>query len=114
MVNVDDALTSRPGGIIRSKVLGGVRPIPAQAIGAPGFQMLEYWDTVKENRVGVTRYNQGIDADSLNKTKGGMEMIRSASMQRIELIARIFAETYLKDLTWKILELVSKHQDKPG
>jgi len=93
--------------------LGGVKPLPPSALGSPAYQMLEYWDTVKENRVGVTRYNQGIDADSLNKTKGGMEMIRSASMQRIELIARIFAETYLKDLTWKMLELVSKHQDKP-
>ena len=113
MVNMDDVLTNRPGGVIRSKVLGGVKPLPPSALGSPAYQMLEYWDTVKENRVGVTRYNQGIDADSLNKTKGGMEMIRSASMQRIELIARIFAETYLKDLTWKILELVSKHQDKP-
>lgn len=113
MVNMDDVLTNRPGGVIRSKVLGGVKPIPPSALGSPAYQMLEYWDTVKENRVGVTRYNQGIDADSLNKTKGGMEMIRSASMQRIELIARIFAETYLKDMTWKILELVSKHQDKP-
>lgn len=113
MVNMDDVLTNRPGGVIRSKVLGGVKPIPPSALGSPAYQMLEYWDTVKENRVGVTRYNQGIDADSLNKTKGGMEMIRSASMQRIELIARIFAETYLKDLAYKILELVSKHQDKP-
>ncbi|HEY6021526.1 MAG TPA: hypothetical protein VIY48_16980, partial [Candidatus Paceibacterota bacterium] len=93
--------------------LGGVKPIPTAALGQPAYQMLEYWDTVKENRVGVTRYNQGLDANSLNKTKGGMEMIQQASMQRLELIARILAETYMKDLFWKILELVCKHQNKP-
>lgn len=112
MVNMNDLLTNRPGGIVRVKTLGAVKRIDTPLLGAPAFQLLEYFDAVKENRVGVTRYNQGLDADSLNKTAHGMELIRNASMQRIELIARIFAETGVKDLFWKILELVSKHQQK--
>lgn len=113
MVNMDDLLTNRPGGVVRVKAIGSVKRIETPLLGQPAFQLLEYFDVVKENRVGVTRYNQGLDADSLNKTAHGIERIMGAAQQRIELIARILAETCLKELFWKILELISKHQNKP-
>jgi hypothetical protein len=112
MVNIDDLLSSRPGGIIRVKTFDAVKPIQPPLLGAPAFSLLEYVDTIKENRTGVTRYNQGVDADSLNKTAQGINQIMSASQQRVELIARVFAETGVKDLFYAILENVQKHQDK--
>jgi hypothetical protein len=112
MVNIDDLLTSRPGGIVRVKTFDAVKPMQPPLLGAPAFNLLEYIDTIKENRTGVTRYNQGVDADSLNKTKGGIDMIMSAAQQRTELIARVFAETGVKDLFYAILENVQKHQDQ--
>jgi hypothetical protein len=112
MVNIDDLLTVRPGGIVRVKAFDAVKPLQAPPLGAPAFQLLEYIDTVRENRTGVTRYNQGLDADSLNKTATGINTIYTAAQQRIELIARIFAETGVKDLFWAILELVQKHSSK--
>ena len=36
------------------------------------FQFLEFMNTMKENRTGITRYNQGMDANSLNKTATGI------------------------------------------
>jgi hypothetical protein len=74
--------------------------------------MLEYADGVRENRTGVTRYNQGLDADSLNKTASGINNIMNAAQQRIKLIARIFAETGVKDMMWSIFELICKHEKK--
>jgi hypothetical protein len=57
---------------------------------------LEYFNTVQEKRVGTNRMsNQGMDADSLNKTFGGAKLSFSASSQRQKLIARTFAETFL-------------------
>jgi hypothetical protein len=112
MVNIDDLLTSRPGGIVRVKTFDAVRPMQPPLLGAPAFNLLEYIDTQKENRTGVTRYNQGVDADSLNKTAQGINQIMSASQQRVELIARVFAETGVKDLFYAILENIQKHQDK--
>lgn len=112
MVNIDDLLTSRPGGIVRVKTFDAVKPMESPLLGAPAFNLLEYIDTIKENRTGVTRYNQGIDADSLNKTATGINQIMSASQARIELIARVFAETGVKDLFYAILENVQKHQDQ--
>jgi hypothetical protein len=110
MVNIDDLLTSRPGGIVRVKTFDAVKPMQPPLLGAPAFNLLEYIDTIKENRTGVTRYNQGIDADSLNKTATGINQIMSASQSRIELIARVFSETGVKDLFYAILEALQKHQ----
>jgi hypothetical protein len=110
MVNIDDLLVNRPGGIVRVKTFDAVKPMQPPLLGAPAFNLLEYIDTIKENRTGVTRYNQGIDANSLNKTASGINQIMSASQQRVELIARVFAETGVKDLFYAILENVQKHE----
>jgi len=113
MVNMDDLLTSRPGGVVRVKTFDAVKRLDSPMLGAPAFNLLEYIDTIKENRTGVTKYNQGLDSDSLNKTAHGISLIQNASAQRVELIARVFAETGVKDLFYALLELVSKHQNKP-
>lgn len=71
---------------------------PVEPLQPQVFQFLEYMNTMKENRTGITRYNQGMDANSLNKTATGITQIMNASNQRLELIARIFAETGVKQL----------------
>lgn len=71
---------------------------PIEPLQPQVFQFLEYMNTMKENRTGITRYNQGMDANSLNKTATGITQIMNASNQRLELIARIFAETGVKQL----------------
>ena len=71
---------------------------PIEPLQPQVFQFLEMLQTMKENRTGITRYNQGMDANSLNKTATGITQIMAASNQRLELIARIFAETGVKQL----------------
>jgi len=112
MANLDDLLSSRPGGILREYQPGAIRNIETPFVAAASFPMLEYMDGVKENRSGVTRYNQGTDADSLNKTARGIQMIQTAGAQRTNLIARIFAETGVKDLMRGITYMLSKYGSK--
>lgn len=117
-VNLDDMMTSRPGGIVRLKSgampgQGHVMPLETPLVAAAAFPVLEYLDGVREGRTGVTRYTQGLDADSLNKTASGISQIMAAAQQRIELIARVFAETGVKDLFRQILRLVGRHQNAP-
>jgi hypothetical protein len=114
MVNMDDLLTSRPGGVVRTKQPPNqvMQPIQAQPISQQAFPLLEYLDTVREVRTGVTKYNQGLDSDSLNKTATGISAIMNQTQMRAELIARIFAETGVKDLFRKMFELSVKYQDK--
>ena len=113
-VNLDDLLTNRPGGVVRTKGAPGqvMMPMQTQTINSQAFPMLEYLDTVREQRTGITRYSQGMDSDSLNKTATGVNTILSQAQMRVELIARIFAETGVKDMFLKMFELVVKHQDK--
>jgi len=111
--NLDDLLTSRPGGIMREYVPGAIRNEEVPFVAGASFPMLEYMDTIKENRTGNTRYNQGTDSDSLNKTARGISLIQSAGQQRLDLIARIFAETGVKDLMKGIVYMMSKYNTKP-
>jgi hypothetical protein len=97
-VNLDDLMVSRPGGLVRVRAPGMVEPLPVQPIGPQAFHMLEFLEGVKENRTGITRYNQGQDAGSLNKTATGVTKIMNASFARLQLVARMYAEVGLKRL----------------
>ena len=113
-VNLDDLLTNRPGGIVRTKGAPSqvMMPLQNQTLTNQAFPLLSYLDTVKEERSGITKYNQGMDTDTLNKTASGINTILSQSQMRLELIARVFAETGVKDIFKKMFELVVKYQDK--
>ena len=113
-VNLDDLLTNRPGGIVRTKGAPSqvMMPLQNQTLTNQAFPLLEYLDTIKEERSGITKYNQGMDTDTLNKTASGINTILSQSQMRLELIARVFAETGVKDIFKKMFELVVKYQDK--
>lgn len=92
LANIDDLLNRRPGGIIREKVAGAVRPYQERWQGIEAMPMVELLNQAKENRTGWTRYSQGLDANSLNKTATGVQMIMNASQKRMKLMARIVAE----------------------
>ncbi len=70
----------------------------AQSIPSVTLPLYEKFSDMGEARVGATRYNQGLDADSLNKTARGIGMIMNASQKKAKLIARTFAETGIRDL----------------
>lgn len=109
---LDDLLTNRPGGIVRTKMPGGLLPIPTNPIGGHIFPVLEYMDTAREVRTGINRMAVGPDANALNPysmTATGANLLANAAQQRIRLIARTFAETGIKDLFLGIHELILKH-----
>ncbi len=114
-VAMDDLLTNRPGGIVRTKQppQNVMMPIQAQPITEQASGMLAYLDSIKETRTGVSRTSQGLNADALNnKTATGQNQMLTQSQMRMELIARIFAETGVRDLALKMFELVCKYQQK--
>ncbi len=93
-VDVDSLMRPRPGGIVFTNMLGkGFRPIAPPPLGNSPLQMMEFVQGQLEQRSGVTRYNQGLDASTLNKTAHGISAIMGASQQRLDLIARIMADS---------------------
>ena len=113
-INIQDYIDGRL--VIRKKpgfsMSDTMQPVPPLQLHPWTFQFLEYVETQKENRTGITRYNQGLDARSLNKTATGIAQIMSASNQRLELIARIFAETGIKELFRFLIALNQKFVDQ--
>jgi hypothetical protein len=113
LANIDDLLNPQIGGIQRVQQVDAVTPFVTPWVGAQVFPMLEYVGAMRENRTGVTKYNQGQDSGSLNKTATGVTAIMNASQARIDLIARCLAETFVKPMFLGIFRLVSKHQMEP-
>lgn len=111
-VNLDDLLTSRPGGVVRMKQAGMAGRLD-QGMGDNSFmfQMMEYMKGFQEDSTGWTRYNQGSDGDSLNQTMGGLQNITNRADMRLDLIARNFA-TGFRDLFRLMLKLVAQYQTK--
>ena len=104
-VEMESLVNPRPGGVVRTDMPGAVRPLTPPPLQQAGFMALEFEQTQLEQRTGITRYSQGLDSRSLNKTATGITAIMGASQQRIELIARLFAETGVRNLFVKALSL---------
>ena len=110
---LDDLLVSRPGGIVRTKMPGGVAWQVVPDITASIYPALEYFDATREWRTGVTRQGQGIDAQALqNQSATAVNQAFTAAQARIKLIARIFAETGIKDLFTLLHGEIRRHGDK--
>jgi hypothetical protein len=107
MANLDDLLDSRIGGIVRMRSTDAVTEEVTSFAGAQAMPMLDYVQGMRENRTGVSRTSMGLNPDSLNNTATGRQIDQSAAMQRIELIARIFAETLVKPIFQGILKLLT-------
>ena len=112
-VNLDDLLTSTAGGVIRIKNPNALVPMAVQSSAAQSFPMLEYLDGVQAKRSGVSEASQGLDPNILqNVTATAVAAMSNAAGGKIELIARIFADTGVSSLMKGILHLLCKYQDK--
>lgn len=113
-VNIDDMLVDRPRRIIRTMgdTTGAVTPLQTENIIHRILPILEYTEKTSEKRTGGTGASLAMNADVLqNSTKGAFEGGMSAANERIETIARIFAETGVRDLFRILHALMVKHQD---
>ena len=83
-------------------------------VGQQAFPVLKYMDELKEARTGISKASAGLDAGALqSSTAAAVNATVSAAQQHIELIARVFAETGMKQLYKIVLHLLTTHQDAP-
>ncbi len=112
-VNLDDLLTVTANGIVRMKNPQAIVPLTVPPTAAQSFPLLDYLDQVQSKRTGVNEVQQGLNPDILqNTTATAVAAMQSAAAGKVEMIARVFAETGVKDLFEKILQLLCKYQDK--
>ena len=89
-----------------------VVPFPQQGIATWTMNLLESLEGALEQYTGKTRYNQGMDASSLNKTATGIKLLQQASEQRLDYIVRVFAETGVSEMLRFLVELNQKYMDQ--
>ena len=111
-VNLDDLLTSRPGGIVRMKQPGMAGDLN-QGRGNLGaaVQMMEYMQQDLENRTGWSRMSMGNSAAALNQTATSANIVTNKADMRVDLIARNFSEGFV-ELFKFILKLCCQYQNK--
>ena len=90
---IDDLLTVRPGRLVRFK--GQMAPVPEQRndVSQVAFAAIEQLHGERESRTGITRLNQGLDADALNKTAAGTGMMQAAGQLQEDYLARNVANS---------------------
>lgn len=114
-VAVEDVLNTEIGAPIRT-----VAP-PANVLqnishdwkGRDALSALEYCDATVEKRIGRDQGSMGLDADALqSSTKQAVGAVVTASQERQELTARLYAEMLLKPLFKGIVRELVAHQPR--
>ena len=115
VVNLDDMLISRPGGVVRVKgnPAMNIMPLNHSSMGDVGMKAMEYIDRIKQSRTGVNEQSQGLDSNTINKNTpyATTSALMSAAQQRIRFIARIFAETGVKAL-FQVVHALTMHHSR--
>ncbi len=111
MDTYNDLLSPIPGSPIRVRGgAGAVQPLQTGFNVGQSLQVLEWITGERESRTGITRMNQGLDADALNKTATGTALMQASGQQFEEFIARNLAET-LARLFMKKYRLMRREAD---
>jgi len=76
------------------------------------MQVIEYAQNEIEAQSGSTRYNQGLDSNSLNKTATGITAILGSAEKRMKQMSRMFAENFIVPIFKYIILLDQKYMDQ--
>lgn len=99
---LSDLMNPAPGAPVRT---GGAElfPLPFTDVSPVTLPLIENFDRLKETRTGVSRLNQGLNSESLNQhSERTVDRVMTAGDKRSMMIARILAETGLRDLFLRI------------
>lgn len=98
VVNIDDAVDSRPGGIIRvnGEVGANMVPLPMVDVGQSAMLALEYQDKIRSERGGASLDLQSAQMQIAGDTAHGVERQISSKEQMAAMMSRTLAETLVR------------------
>lgn len=111
---IADLLRNEPNMPVRSATGDAVRPLSAGGLAFDPLAALEYASTMIEQRTGIVRNAQGLNPDTLHDTAKGALALMSHAQKRVRLIARIFAETGVKDLFLGVRDTLRRAYQQEG
>ena len=113
--NPRDLLDNRVGAVIdvnSPNPESVVRPMPMPNLSGTVFQAMESLETEKESRSGMSRMARGMDSTVVSKQNSSdlITQFMNASNRRIMVMARNFAENFLKPLMHDIYRLAVENE----
>ena len=112
LVNPREMLENRIGGIVNVTRPDGVFPLQQASLNPFVFQTIQLLDEDKEDTTGVSKISQGLNKDAISKqnSQGMVEQLVGLSQQRQKIVARNFANQFLKELYVEIYGLVLENE----
>lgn len=114
LCNIDQLMTVVPNGYVEIDVPDAIQPLLTEDVAPKALAGMEWLRQTREERTGVNRYTQGMEAPELGAvgggTYGGLMALQGAANKRIKFIARIFAETGVRDIFKGLAGLLRRHQ----
>jgi len=108
MVDWDDVLNEAIGAPIRVKDINALHQLDYKFIGGDVFSMMDRLDAIRMARTGITEQSKGLDPKALQSTTiKGVDMIVTGAQERIELVARTMASTFMVDVMSGLLQEVT-------
>ena len=113
-VSMDDLLNDRIGGLVRGRgpAADAIQPLQTAAVARDALEGLQLADTMRETRLGIPKFNPGLEADALHKTATGVRSINNLVDKRQKMTLRCMAETGIKRLFKTVLRLTVEYQDR--
>jgi hypothetical protein len=112
LTNPKELLENRIGGLVNVTRPDGLIPLPQPGLNPFVFQTLQLLDEEKEEVTGVSKLSQGLNKDALSKqnSQGMVEGLVSLSQQREKIMARNFANQFIKPLYLEVYRLVIQNE----
>lgn len=114
LLNPRELLDNRLGGIVNVTRPDGVSPLPQNPLNPFIFQTAQKLEEDGENTSGVSKLSQGLNKDAIsNQNSAGMvEQLVSLSQQRSKIIARNFANNFLKPMFLEVYRLCIENEQQ--
>lgn len=111
--NPKELIDNRVGGLVNVTRPDAIAPMQQAPLNPFIFQTIQMLDEDKEDTTGVSRLSQGLNKDAISKQNSAamVEQLASMSQQRQKIIARNFANTFLKPLYHKVYQLCVENED---
>ena len=114
LTNPRELIDNRVGGLVNVTRSDGVVPMPQASLNPFIFQTLqELQDNLEEN-TGVSSLSTGMNKDAVSKQNSAalVEQLTSMSQQRQKIIARNFANQFVKPLFHEVYRLVVENEQQ--
>jgi len=114
LTNPRELLDNRLGGIVNVTRPDGIIPFQQASLNPFVFQTIQMLDSDKEQQTGTSQLSQGLNKDAISKqnSQAMVEQLVTLSQQRQKIIARHFANDFLKPLAIEIYRLVLQNEDQ--